>query len=357
MTRPARALLDARALQHNLGRVRAYAPRSKIMAIVKANGYGHGLTWVAQALPAVDAFGVASAEEGMELRAAGIKQHICLLQGFFDAQELPLLAEHRLSPVIHQESQLRELERAALKEPIEVWLKIDTGMHRIGFPPPEAPPALARLKACAGVKHVRVLSHFANADNRSDPMTSTQTERFLAIAGNGAWERSLANSAGIVSWPASHLEWVRPGIMLYGAAPLTGAGAAELELRPVMSLQSALIAVQRLRKGETVGYGGDWTCPQDMPVGVVAIGYGDGYPRQTRAGAPVLINGRRTPLIGRVSMDMITVDLRGQPEARVGDPAILWGEGLPVDEVASHAGTIGYSLLCGVTPRIPRIKI
>lgn len=357
MTRPARALLDARALQHNLERVRAYAPQSKIMAIVKANGYGHGLTWIAKALPAADAFGVASPEEGIELRAAGIKQHICLLQGFFEEQELPLLAEHRLSPVIHHESQLWDLEHTSLKAPIDAWLKIDTGMHRIGFPPPAAAQALSRLKAIACVKHVRVLSHFANADNKFDPITNTQIERFLAVAGNGSSERSLANSAGIVAWPASHLEWVRPGIMLYGAAPLMGGSAAELELRPVMTLQSALISVQRLRKGETVGYGGEWICPEDMPVGVVAIGYGDGYPRQTRPGTPVLVNGRRVPLIGRVSMDMITVDLRDQPEARVGDPAILWGQGLPVDEVASHAGTIGYSLLCGVTPRIPRIQV
>lgn len=357
MTRPARALLDARALQHNLERVRQYAPQSKIMAIVKANGYGHGLTWIAKALPAVDGFGVASIDEGIELRDAGVEQHICLLQGFFEARELPVLAERRLSPVIHHESQLRELEHSRLEKPIDVWLKIDTGMHRLGFPPEAAAPALARLQACDGVKHVRLLSHFANADNRSDPLSETQIDRFLALPHHGVSARSLANSGGIVAWPASHLDWVRPGIMLYGAAPLMNCSAAELDLRPVMTLQSALITVQRRRKGDTIGYGGDWACPADMPVGVVAIGYGDGYPRQTRVGAPVLVNGRRAPLIGRVSMDMITVDLRGQSDARVGDPVVLWGQGLPVDEVAAHAGTIGYTLLCGVTPRIPRVQI
>lgn len=356
MSRPARALLDARALQHNFERVRHYAGEAKVMAIIKANAYGHGLTWAARTLKDADAFGVASIEEGIELRKAGITQPICLLEGFFQNAELPLLQQHRLSPVIHHESQLWDLEHCELDLRLDVWLKIDTGMHRLGFPLAHAAQALARLKACAAVGQVRVLSHFANADNTFDPATRTQTEAFLGLLKGETLERSLANSAGVVAWPQSRLEWVRPGIMLYGVSPLIGRSTKVLDLQPVMTLMSALISVQRLPKGATVGYGGDWLCPEDMRVGVVAIGYGDGYPRQMKPGAPVLLNGERVPLIGRVSMDMITVDLRTQPEAKVGDPVVLWGRDLPVEEVAAHADTIGYTLLCGVTPRIPRLE-
>jgi alanine racemase len=295
-------------------------------------------------------------EEALALRAAGVKQHICLLEGFFEPSEIPLIAENQLSPVIHHEGQLRAMEKAALKKPIDVWLKVDTGMHRLGFPPQTVPAVLAGLTACANVRQVRLLSHFANADDKSNSMTTAQTERFMGLAVTSGSERSLANSAGVIAWPMSHLEWVRPGIMLYGVAPLIGYSADQLDLKPVMTLQSAVIAVQRLHKGDPVGYGGDWTCPEDMPVGVIAIGYGDGYSRHSRAGTPVLVKGKPVPLIGRVSMDMISVDLRTQPHIQVGDPAVLWGDGLPVAEVASHAGTIGYTLLCGVTPRVPRVE-
>ena len=353
MSRPARALLDAQALQHNLAQVRRHAPQSKVMAIIKANAYGHGLLWAAKTLGGADAFGVASIDEGLELRKAGIAQPICLLEGFFDAGELPLIQEQQLSPVIHHEGQLQDLANAQVNA-LDVWLKVDTGMHRLGFSPHAAPDALARLKACAAVKRIYALSHFANADNKFDGTTRLQIERFMTLFTEAGCERSLANSAGIVAWPDSHLEWVRPGIMLYGVSPLIGQSAEQLALRPVMTLQSAIIAVKQVSKGETVGYGGDWICPEDMPVGVIAIGYGDGYPRQMRPGAPVLINGRRMPLIGRVSMDMITVDLRSQPKTKIGDPVVLWGKGLPVEEVAPYANTIGYTLLCGVTPRIPR---
>ena len=355
MSRPARALLDATALRHNLDRVRDHAPQAKVMAVVKANGYGHGLAWAARTLAAADAFGVASAEEGAALRESGVTRPICLLEGFFDAAELPLLARHGLEPAIHHEEQLRAIEAAALDRRLSVWLKIDTGMHRIGFAPEEAAAALARLKACAGVGAVRVMSHLACADDRSDPATKSQIERFLTLTRGMGLEKSLANSAGIVAWPESRLDWVRPGIMLYGAAPLTGAGAAELGLKPVMTLQTALIAVHRRRKGEVIGYGGDFRCPEDMPVGVAAIGYGDGYPRHAPAGTPVLVNGARAALIGRVSMDMITLDLRAQPQAKAGDPVVLWGAGLPVDEIAAAAGTISYELLCHVAERIPRV--
>jgi len=357
MTRPARALLSAQALRHNLDRVRATAPQAKVMAVIKANAYGHGLVWTARTLRAADGYAVASVEEGAELRAAQITQPICLLEGFFDPAELALIAQHRLAPVIHHADQVHSIEQAEGVRGLEVWLKIDTGMHRLGFPPEQAAQAAARLAACAAVGRVRWMSHFANADNRFDSATQHQIERFLKLVDGLDVERSLANSAGILAWPASHLEWVRPGILLYGASPLIGHSAVELNLKPVMTLQSQLIAVHRRKKGDAVGYGGDWICPEDMPVGVVAIGYGDGYPRHAPTGTPVSVNATRVPLIGRVSMDMITLDLRTLPQARVGDPVVLWGAGLPVDEIAALAGTISYELLCGVSPRIPRVEV
>ncbi|MHB8454999.1 MAG: alanine racemase [Acidiferrobacterales bacterium] len=356
MARPARVRLSAAALHHNFARVRAYAPDAKVMAVVKANGYGHGLTWVARALADADAFGVASVDEGLILRRAGTTSPICLLEGFFHADELPALSEYRLSTVVHHESQLWHLEQCAGIAPLDVWLKIDTGMHRIGFNPQQAVSAANRLRDCQAVGVLRLMSHFANADNRFDATTSFQIGLFEEITKALGGERSLANSAGIVAWPQSRLEWVRPGIMLYGVSPMIGQTAAQLGLRPVMTLQSEIIAVNRRRKGDTVGYGGDWVCPEDMPVGVVAIGYGDGYPRHAPTGTPVLVNGARATLIGRVSMDMITIDLRTLPDTKVGDPVVLWGDDLPVEEIATRCGTIGYELLCCVTPRVARVE-
>jgi alanine racemase len=341
-------------LLHNLQRVRHYAPGARVMAIVKANGYGHGLTWVAQALQAADGFGVASADEGVCLRQAGVGQPITLLEGFFQPSELPLVAQHNLSPVIHHESQLWDLEHSPGAGPLDVWVKIDTGMHRLGFPPEALADVLQRLKTVSNVRTTRLMTHFANADNKFDASTKMQTEIFMSLTREVAAERSLANSAGIVAWPASHGDWVRPGIMLYGASPVIGQSASDLGLKPVMTLQTEIIAVHRRRKGEVLGYGGDWMCPEDMPVGVAAIGYGDGYPRHAPSGTPVLVQGRRLPLVGRVSMDMITIDLRARPDTRVGDPVTLWGEGLAVDEIAERSGTIAYELLCCVTERVVR---
>ena len=355
MARPTQARLSAAALRHNLERVRSLAPGAKVMAVVKANGYGHGLGWVAQALARADGFGVASAEEGMVLRRAGVSAPVCLLEGFFQRDELPLIAAHALSAVVHHERQIQDLESFDCNAPVDVWLKIDTGMHRIGFDPRQAAEAARRLRACKAVRSVGLMSHLANADNRFDATTTFQIGLFQDLAGRLGGERSLANSAGVVAWPQSRMEWVRPGIMLYGVSPMIGQGSAELGLEPVMTLCSEIMAINRRRKGEPVGYGGDWVCPEEMPVGVVAIGYGDGYPRHAPSGTPVLVNGQRVPLIGRVSMDMITVDLRGQPDAQVGDPAVLWGAGLPVEEIAAQAGTIGYELLCRVASRVPRI--
>lgn len=355
MARPARARLDAQALHHNLQLVRRHAPKARVMAVVKANGYGHGLAWVANTLKEADGFAVASTEEGMQLRLAGIVKPVMLLEGFFSADELPALQLRQLAPVLHSEQQLHLLESHTASLPHAVWVKLDTGMHRIGFAPELLPGVLERLRKLKGIHDIRAMTHFANADDTTNASTRAQIELFRSKANGLGLETSLANSAGILGWPESHADWVRPGIMLYGSSPLIGKTAEELNLKPVMTLESALIAVHRRRQGEAIGYGGDFVCPEDMPVGVVAIGYGDGYPRHAPAGTPVLVNGSRVPLIGRVSMDMITVDLRAQPSARVGDPVVLWGEGLPVDEVAAKAGTISYELLCHVAERIPRV--
>jgi len=355
--RPARALINPDALRHNFARVRSYAPHSRIMAIVKADGYGHGLEWTARTLAEADAFGVASIEDGIRLRATGIQMPVVLLEGFFHPDELPALVEYRLDTVVHHESQLWDLEHVRkLDQPIDVWVKVDTGMHRIGFSPDILPEVTRRLKICMAAGRLRVLSHFPTADNHFDAQTPHQIRLFEDLTQNLNAERSLANSAGIVHWPSSHLEWVRPGIMLYGSSPMIGKSASELDLKPVMTLTSELIAVNARRKGEAIGYGGDYICPEDMPVGVIAIGYGDGYPRHAPAGTPVLLQGVRLPLVGRVSMDMITVDLRDLPDAKVGDRVTLWGEGLPIEEIAQLSGTISYELLCCVTARVPRVE-
>lgn len=357
MGRPVRALIDVGALRHNLTRVRHYAPQARVMAIIKADGYGHGLARVARALVGADAFGLASVEEARNLRAAGVTQPLCLLEGFFDPAEIPLLSAHQVATVVHHEAQVQALERCRVVAPIDVWLKIDTGMHRLGFAPQRAAEVLARLQGLPAVGWVRLLSHLANADDPRDACTQTQIECFRALCPAAQLERSLANSAGIVAWPETHFDWVRPGIMLYGVSPLTGSTAHDLDLHPAMTLESEVIAVHRCRKGDAIGYGGTWVCPEDMPVGVVACGYGDGYPRHAPSGTAVLVNGRRVALIGRVSMDMLCVDLRTQPDAAPGMPVVLWGHGLPIEEVAESAGTIAYQLLCSVAMRVPRVEV
>jgi len=370
MTRAAEASIDLDALAANLCQVRRNAPGSRIVAVIKANGYGHGMTRVARALHQADAFAVASIDEALVLRGAGIDHPILLLEGFFDHDELALIQQYRLSVVLHQEQQLQALENLQqqnpgrqqhAQEPIRVWLKIDTGMHRLGFRPELAASVYARLKQCPHVAStITLMTHLANADDRQDDTTARQAELFYkteaTIGSANEFHHSIANSAGILAWPQTHFSeyqsWVRPGIMLYGVSPFINSTASEHDLQPVMTLRSCLIAIHQCRAGETIGYGGSWQCPEDMPVGIVAIGYGDGYPRAAATGTPVLINGQRAPLIGRVSMDMITVDLRQLPNAAIGDEVVLWGQGLPIEEVARHTGTIAYELLCGVTARV-----
>lgn len=352
MTRATRAVIDLTALRHNLNISRKAAHASKQMAIIKAHAYGHGMVRVAQALDEADAFGVAIIEEAIPLREAGISKPILLLEGFTSAQDLTLIRGYSLDSVVHHESQINILE-SAKGEPVNVWLKIDTGMHRLGFSHEQAGLAYERLLNCSVVnKTIPVMTHLANADDLKDDFTLQQIKTFEGVTGISGGERSIANSAGILGWTASHSDWVRPGIMLYGASPFIGGTGQEYDLKPVMTLTSEIIAINHFKKGDPVGYGGTWVCPEDMPIGVVAIGYGDGYPRHAPSGTPVLVNGQRTQLVGRVSMDMITVDLRSQAGVNTGDEVTLWGGNLPVEEIASASGTIAYELLCGVTNRV-----
>ncbi|ADJ29638.1 alanine racemase [Nitrosococcus watsonii] len=348
------AIIDASALRHNLQRVRELAPRSRIMAVVKADGYGHGLTSVAGALVAADAFAVARLEEAMALRQAGHRCPVVLLGGIADKEQLQLAAAHRLTLVVHEFAQLELLERVPIISPLPVWLKADTGMHRLGFSPEVAAEAVARLRGCPAVASVvGVMTHLASADESEDSLTPIQLQVFEEIAAPGLL-RSMANSAAVIIYPHVHFDWVRPGLMLYGASPFAHGTGAAVGLKSVMTLKTRLIATHHLRPGDSIGYGATWVCPEAMMVGVAALGYGDGYPRHARSGTPVLVNGRPVSLVGRVSMDMITLDLRTQPEAKVGDPVIAWGPDLPVEEVARHATTIPYELLCQVTARVPR---
>ncbi len=354
MTRPVRAHIDLSALTFNLSRARRAAPDSRVMAVVKADGYGHGMVAAATALRGADAFAVASLDEGLLLREAGIEKPILLLEGVFSAAELTSVVQHRFELVVHQSLQLEWIEALDASVQLTVWLKVDSGMNRLGFSPDVALAVWDRLEAMPQVAVLQWMSHFACADEPGHVANDKQESLFRELCAQRQAPRSLANSAALLSRPSSHLEWVRPGIMLYGASPMAAGYACPVELRPVMTLSSELIAIHRCRKGDAVGYGQAWTCPEDMPVGVVAAGYGDGYPRHAPSGTPVLVNGKPVGLIGRVSMDMLCVDLRTQQHARTGDPVVLWGDGLPVESVAEAARTISYDLLCGVTRRVPR---
>lgn len=355
MTRPLRARIDLTALRYNFRLARLAAPESRCMAVIKANAYGHGAISVAHALGETDAFALASVEEAMQLRAAGVRQPLVLLEGIFSADELETVVQQWLEPVVHSPEQVDMLERGKVRGPLHLWLKVDTGMHRLGVSPAQVDGLRRRLSTLVNRQggSVRLMSHLACADLPDHPANDAQLAMFLTLQSAGL-ERSFANSAALLSRPDMQFDWVRPGIMLYGASPFDPAAQRDTALRPVMTLTSELIAVYRRNKGESIGYGATWTCPEAMPVGVVAAGYGDGYPRHAPSGTPVLVDGRPAPLVGRVSMDMICVDLRGHPDAGVGTPVQLWGEGLPVELIAEHAGTISYELLCNVTPRVPR---
>lgn len=363
MARPTSATIHVDALRHNLGQLRMRAPRSRVMAVVKADGYGHGLERVARALGGADAFGVAALSDAERLRAAGISQPILLLSGFDEPADIERLRSLHVWTTVHHASQLEMLEQAPAGEPLDCWLKLDSGMHRLGFAPEAFRAAYARLQALQGasVGRVVLMNHFASSDEFADSrsggtQTRQQIEVFRAVTAGLDGDRSLANSAAVLGWPDAHDDWVRPGGALYGMSVVDGSTGADFGLRPAMTLSTRLIAVNRICRGGRIGYAGTWECPEDMDVGVAAIGYGDGYPRAAPAGTPVLVDGHRTQVIGRVSMDLMTIDLRGVPDARVGAPVTLWGPELPVEAIAAHAGTIGYELTCSITRRVRFIE-
>ncbi|WP_166207450.1 alanine racemase [Cognatiluteimonas telluris] len=358
MARPTSATVHTDALRHNLSQVRRRAPNSRVMAVVKADGYGHGLERVARALSGADAFGVAALSDAERLRAAGLSQPVVLLSGFNDAEDIGQLRRLNVETVVHHASQLQMLEQAAPGTPIRCWLKLDTGMHRLGFAPEDVREAHARLQAAPAVDaDIVLMNHFASSDEfigsaSHGRQTREQLRVFAEATAGLPGARSLANSAAVLGWPDAHFDWVRPGGALYGISVVEGTTGADFDLRPAMTLATRLIAVNRIRRGERIGYSATWECPEDMPVGVAAIGYGDGYPRRVPAGTPVLVNGARAAIVGRVSMDLMTIDLRTQPDARPGDPVVLWGDPLPVETIAAAAGTIGYEPVCSITRRV-----
>jgi len=348
-----RAIVDTAALRYNLGRVRSTAPGTRVMAVIKANAYGHGLVPAAKALAQTDGFAVARLEEGLALRQAGLTNRILLLEGVFSADQLASAAQQRFDLMVHSFEQLAMLESRSGPEPVAAWIKVDSGMNRLGFRVDQFQAAYRRLHQIKGIApDPTLVTHLASADDRRDPKTSEQMRSFVAATRGIEGERSIANSAALLAWPDTRADWVRPGLVLYGVSPFPSGTGAELGLRPVMTLRSEVIAVKDVRAGETVGYGGTWRAARDTRMAVVAAGYGDGYPRSVESGTPVLVNGHRAPLVGRVSMDMITVDVTDLPGVAAGDPVVLWGEGVPVEEIARHAGTIPYELICGVSQRV-----
>lgn len=352
-----RALIDLGALQHNLGVVRRQAPASRIWAIIKADAYGHGLERAAAALTEADGFAVARFEEALRLRTARVTKPILVLTGALSREETAAALEHQLDLTLHQAEQVTWLEALPPCPPLRVWIKVDTGMHRLGFDPLEVPAIQSRLAACPQVAPLPgLMTHLANADNPEDPLTDRQCLRLRALA-RPDQALNIGNSGGLLAFPAARTAWVRPGIMLYGGSPFSCLSAEECGLEPVMTLMTQISAVHHFHAGDRIGYGGTFSCPEDMPVGVAAIGYGDGYPRHAPTGTPVLVGGRRVALIGRVSMDSISLDLRQAPGTQPGDEVILWGRGLPVEEIAQNAGTINYELLCGLSARVHRASM
>lgn len=355
MSRPIRADIHLAAFGHNYRVAREHAPKSRVLAVVKANAYGHGIARVAKALPDADGFATLELDGAVRLRDSGFAREILLLEGFFEASELSQLAASRLATSVHCEEQLRMLEVSPPPAPVDCYLKINTGMNRLGFAPEMAKAALERLQATQAAKSITLMTHFATADGPEG--VHEAMNRFESATRGISLPRSLANSAAILAHPRTHAETVRQGISLYGATPFADRSAESLGLKPAMTLRSRLIAVRDIEPGEHVGYGGTFFAPHAMRIGVVACGYADGYPRHAPNGTPVLVEGVRTVTAGRVSMDMITVDLTPVPGARLGSEVVLWGEGLPIDEVAASAGTVGYELMCALAPRVPVVEI
>jgi alanine racemase len=345
-------------MQHNLARARTCAPQAKAWAVVKANAYGHGLERGMRGFAQADGLALIETENALSLRELGWVKPILLLEGIFDASDVSLLAEHNINSTVHCLEQIKMLEYTQLYRPIDVHLKMNTGMNRLGFKPEDYKAAWKRLRAIPGVRNITLMTHFANADELEHPRLAIadQVQRFCAGSEGIEGERSLSNSAGVlhqaVLQAELHNDWVRPGIMLYGGTPGGGRTAHDFGLRPTMTLASEIIAIQNLVAGDTVGYGSRFEATGPMQVGVVACGYADGYPRHAPHGTPVIVDGVRTSVVGRVSMDMMTVDLTPIANRRVGSKVTLWGDGLPIDEVAASAGTIGYELMCALASRV-----
>lgn len=359
MSAGARAVIRLEAIRHNLRRMKALAGGAKVMAVVKANAYGHGLLPVARAAAEADALAVARVHEGIALRDAGLGQPIVVLQGAMTRGDLRAAAEHGLQPVVHCEPQVEWLEAVPRGETI-VWLKVDTGMRRLGVDPEEAAGFLKRLSAAPAVAEVRLMTHLANADERDDPQTGRQLDCFAELLEDFDGQFSIANSAGLLAWPEAvraereaGRSWVRAGIALYGVSPFPASEGNEFGLRAAMEFEARLIAVKPIRAGDAVGYGGHWRAPHDTLLGIVSAGYGDGYSRYLPSGTPLLVEGTPATLAGRISMDSAAVDLGPDSAASTGDRVVLWGEDLPVESIAARAGTIPYTLLTGITHREP----
>jgi len=351
MSRPVEAIIDLQALRHNLSVAKTHAGKAKVFAVVKAEAYGHGLDTVIPGLVAADGFAVIEFDSAIRIRDAGVNKPVLMLEGFFGERELQRFSELNLSTVVHEASQVAALVSAKLPKPVDVFLKINTGMNRLGFVSDEAAGVYRALAACANVGKILAMTHFADADGRRgvdwqmQTLTRATTSLDLKIC--------TANSAALLRFPESHGAWVRPGIMLYGASPFADTTASELNLRPVMTLRSQIIAVQELAAGDCVGYACTFEAVKPMRIGIVAAGYGDGYPRHAPSGTPILVGGKRVQTVGRVSMDTMCVDLSVLPKAGVGTPVTLWGEGIPVEEIATASGTVSYDLLTRVTRRVP----
>jgi alanine racemase len=354
VTRPTQASISLGALRHNYGVAKRLAPGARVFAVVKANAYGHGAERVGHALHEADGFATVELDSAIRLRERGYAGTILLLEGFFDPSELADVAAFGLSIVVHDENQLRAVENKRPSKPLDVFFKINTGMNRLGFPIATARANLERLQKSGIARSITLMTHFATADGPEG--IGEAMRRFDEATSGIALPRSLANSAAIFSHPDSHADVARLGIGLYGATPFADRTAESLGLEPVMTLSSRLIAVQDLMPGDRIGYGGEFSSMTPMRVGVVACGYADGYPRHAKSGTPILVGGVRTNVVGRISMDMITVDLTPVPDASVGTPVVLWGEGLPIDEVAMFAGTVGYELMCALASRVAVVE-
>jgi alanine racemase len=353
MPRPLVATIDLSAMRHNLNIARNRAPDSKVWAVVKANAYGHGLARGMRAFSDADGLALIEVDAAVRLREMGWRKPVLLLEGFFEQEDLSIVAKHRLQVAIHCHEQIEMIERANLASPIDVHLKMNSGMNRLGFKAEVYREAYARLKAIPAIRNISFMMHFANADEADNPglPMAEQVRRFRAATEDLPGERSLANSAANLMYPEVAADWVRPGIMLYGGTP-GGRSANEFGLRAAMTLESGIIGMQDIAVGDAVGYGSRFIADKPMKIGVVACGYADGYPRHAPNGTPVIVDGHRTGIAGRVSMDMMAVDLTDIPNARVGSKVILWGDELPIDEVATAAGTIGYELMCALAPRV-----